>query len=93
MLMMKNFGLIDRVGEQRVDTSLLANVLRCATSLDLPRFFDLTEVRAKDEANASATKRVERQREMSFMFSVVLEFVDETCVECVDRQRHTRLDL
>lgn len=70
MLMMKNFGLIAPVDEQRADASLFANALRRPTLLDTERCFGLAEVRAKDEANALATKRDDKQMEVNFMFSI-----------------------
>lgn len=74
MLMMNNFGLIDPVKEQRLNASLFANLRRCTTSFETERFFGLTEVRAKDKANASAAKNVIRQREIIFILSSVLDF-------------------
>lgn len=71
MLMMNNFGLIDPVEEQRLDASLFANLRRCATSLETEWCFGLTEVRAKDKANAFAAKSVVRQREIIFILSSV----------------------
>lgn len=68
--MMKILGLMGAAEEQSDDASLFVNALRRAGLVDTERCFGFNEVRAKDEARALATKRLERQKGMSFMLTV-----------------------
>jgi hypothetical protein len=67
MLMMTIFGLMGIADEQSGDASLFANALTRSWLVSTQRCFGFDCVRAKDEAKASAAKRLERQRVMSFM--------------------------
>jgi len=70
MLIMKILGLTGAAEEQSDDASLFVNALRRAGPVDSERCFGLKEVRAKDEARALTAKRLEIQREITFILTV-----------------------
>jgi hypothetical protein len=70
MLMITIFGLIGVAEEQSGDASLFANALTRSVLVSTERCFGFECVRAKDEAKASATKRLERQSVMSLMLVI-----------------------
>lgn len=70
MLMMNILGLTGAVEEHSGDASLFVNALRRAWFAWTERCAGLKEARAKDEAKASAAKRLEIHRKMNFMLTV-----------------------
>lgn len=69
MLMIKILGLTGAAEEQSDDASLFVNALRRAELAGTERCFGLKGVRAKDEARALATNRLDIQRETTFMLT------------------------
>jgi hypothetical protein len=87
MLMMTIFGLMGVADEQSGDASLFANALTRSWLVSTERCFGFECVRAKDEARASAAKRLERQRVMSFilvMFRVCYHGKSALSMQVVD---------
>lgn len=70
MLMMNILGLTGAVEEHSGDESLFVNALRRAWFACTERCVGLKEARARDEAKASATKRLEMHREINLMLTV-----------------------
>jgi hypothetical protein len=70
MLMMNILGLTGAVEEHSGERSLFVNALRRAWFACTERCVGLKEARAKDEAKASATKRLEMHREINLMLTV-----------------------